>query len=316
MINQITSYHMNMIKPILDNETGYCLRLANGQGWHISVSEQLGPWADKLAAIMQLRVCEPNEYPKLIFIMRGAVNDNCGEPSWRLAEKFTGKLGRWGWKAHDLGGMRLWSRTDVTDVICEIGSLDENLDIIIMRVSLCPIYQRAQDSGGLSLHAGLVERDGKGVLLAAPKNIGKSTCCERIPRPWSVLCDEETLVVQDNQRKYLVHPFPTWSDYIARRSDRTWNVQHHVALRAIFFLEQAEVDEVISLGQGEAAVLINQSAVQVDYRYWYDLDNEELRFRKKKLFENACELAKVIPSFKLRVSLKGRFWEKIEAVLP
>ena len=33
MINQITIYHLNMIKPILDNETGYCLRLANGQGW-------------------------------------------------------------------------------------------------------------------------------------------------------------------------------------------------------------------------------------------------------------------------------------------
>jgi len=305
-----------MIKPILDKETGYCLRLANDQKWHISVSEQLGSWGDKLAAIMQLKVCEPNEYPKLIFILRGAGNDNCGEPSCRLAENVPAKLPRWGWKAHVLGGMRLWSRTDVTDVICEIESVDENLDIIMMRISLSPIYQRAQDSGGLTFHAGLVELDGKGILLAAPKNIGKSTCCQRIPRPWSVLCDEETLIVQDNQRKYLAHPFPTWSDYIARRSNRTWNVQHHVALQAIFFIEQAEVDEVVSLGQGEAAVLINQSAVQVHYRYWHDLGNEELRTRKKKLFENACELAKVIPSFKLRVSLTGRFWEKIEEVLP
>jgi SynChlorMet cassette protein ScmC len=184
-----------------------------------------------------------------------------------------------------------------------------------MRLSLYPIYERALNSGGLPFHAGVVERDGKGVLLAAPKNIGKSTCCRRIPRPWNALCDEETLIVQDAQRQYLAHPFPTWSDYLTRGSNRTWNVQRYIPLAAIFFLEQAEADKVIPLGQGEAAALMNQSAMQVCVRNWMNLDGEKMRAFRKKLFDNACELTWAIPIFKLRVSLTGRFWEEMEKVL-
>ncbi len=291
------------------------MRLANGQGWYISATEQLRPWAEKLAAIMQLRVCEPNGYPRLIFTLKNAGRRQVSEPSGTPDEDVAQALTGWGWKAHDVSDMRIWSRSDLTDVICEIGIGEENLNILMMRASLYPIYQRIQDSGGLPLHAGLVERDGRGILLAAPRNTGKSTCCRRIPKPWYALCDEEALIVRNDQKKYLVHPFPTWSHYLMKRSEPTWNIQQHVPLTAIFFLEQAEVDEVTLLGQGKAAVSISNSAFQVCYRYWNDLDNEIIRTHRKGLFENACKLAKSIPAFRLRVSLTGRFWEKIEAVL-
>jgi SynChlorMet cassette protein ScmC len=306
---------MHIIKPISNNNSGYCMRLANGQGWYISATEQLRPWAEKLAAIMQLRVCEPNGYPRLIFTLKNAGRRQVSEPSGTPDEDVAQALTGWGWKAHDVSDMRIWSRSDLTDVICEIGIGEENLNILMMRASLYPIYQRIQDSGGLPLHAGLVERDGRGILLAAPRNTGKSTCCRRIPKPWYALCDEEALIVRNDQKKYLVHPFPTWSHYLMKRSEPTWNIQQHVPLTAIFFLEQAEVDEVTLLGQGKAAVSISNSAFQVCYRYWNDLDNEIIRTHRKGLFENACKLAKSIPAFRLRVSLTGRFWEKIEAVL-
>ena len=315
MINHITSSRLNIIKPKLENKTGYCLRLANGQWWHISVSGQLGPWADKLADIMQLKPCESNGYPKLMLICNKSEKDQCEASLCRSKENVVEELSAQGWDARFISGIRFWFEPDGMNVICEIETGDENLDVVMMRHSLYPIYQRAQDEGALPLHAGLVECNGVGVLLAAPTNIGKSTCCRRIPRPWNALCDEETLIVRHNKRKYLAHPFPTWSDYLVRRSNRTWNVQHYVPLRAIFFIEQAEVEGVLSLGQGEAAVLINQSAMQVYYRYWYDLDYEELRTKKKKLFENACELAKAVPAYRLRVSLYGRFWEEMENVL-
>jgi SynChlorMet cassette protein ScmC len=184
-----------------------------------------------------------------------------------------------------------------------------------MRFSLYPIYQQVQDSGGLPLHAGLVEHNGKGVLLAGPKNAGKSTCCGRLPKPWYPLCDEETLIVKVNQERYLAHPFPTWSEYLAKRSEQTWNVHSHVPISSIFFLEQAGFDEAIPLGQGEASVFINQLATQVCCRYWNNLGHEDLRTRKTKLFENVTELAEAVPAFRLRVSLKGRFWEEMEKVL-
>ena len=296
-------------------ENGYEFRLANGQGWYVSATSRLRGWADKLAAIMQLDSCEPNGYPKLIFIPKRSEKDSCemtlGGPGDSLKEK----LSTCGWKAQDISDMRLWSKTDSADVICEIGIGEETGEIVRMRHSLYPIYQRAQDLGGLPFHAGLVEREGKGVLLAAQRNTGKSTCCRRIPRPWQVLCDEETLIVRDNEKQYLGHPFPTWSDYLTKRSERTWDVRQHVPLAAILFLEKAKTDELISVGKEQAAVFIYQLAMQVCNRYWHELDRVKVRTFKKKLFDNACELARTIPAFKLRVSLKGRFWEQMEKAL-
>jgi SynChlorMet cassette protein ScmC len=315
MIKYLTSYQINMVKPPLANKSGYCMRLANGQGWHISATEELRLWTEKLAAIMQLKACEPNGYPKLIFVRKKSEEILCGEPQNRAEEKVVEELTGGGWKSHDIYNIRFWSKSDETDVICEMGSSEGNLDFIMMRYSLYPIYRRAQLSGGLPLHAGLVERDGKGVLLAAPKNTGKSTCCRRLPGPWYPLCDEETLIVRDDQERYLVHPFPTWSDWLMRRSERTWNIHHHLLLSAIFFMEQGNTDEVIHVGQGEAAVFMYNSAMQVCCRYWNNLDREEVRTRKKNLFQSVCELARAIPTFKLRVSLGGKFWEEMEKVL-
>jgi hypothetical protein len=46
------------------------------------------------------------------------------------------------------------------------------------------------------------------------------------------------------------------------------------------------------------------------------LDGKDKTAIKLRCFQNACELAKTIPAFSLRVSLGGRFWEEMERVLP
>ena len=185
-----------------------------------------------------------------------------------------------------------------------------------MLLALYPILERVQDSGGLALHAAVVERQGIGILLAASANTGKSTCCSRLSSPWRPLCDDEALVVQDDKKQYQVHPLPTWSDYFMKRSEQTWNIESHVPLAAIFFLEQAEIDDVVPMGRGQAAVYIAQSAMQVSEPNLSNVDRAEVRAFRKKLFDNSCDLARVIPAFKLQVSLNGRFWEKIEQVVP
>lgn len=301
---------------IIMDGVDYSMKLGDGRGWHIIGRHELRPWTDKFAAIMQLQACEPTGYPKLIFIRKKSQEEQVEEPLYRPEENVAAELPRRGWRSHEIYGIRFWSGPDVRDVICELQSGDEDVELVMMRHSLYPIYQGILDFGGLPFHAGLVEREGKGILLAAPRNTGKSTCCRRIPNPWNALCDEETLVVQDDQKRYLAHPFPTWSNYLPKRSEKTWNVQRYVPLAAIFLLEQAEADEVIPIGQGEAAVSVYQTAMQVFYRYWHNLDHAAVGIRNKKLFKNSCKLAKSVPTFKLLVSLKGRFWEKIETVLP
>ena len=303
-------------KAILGNKSGYCMRLANGQGWHLIATEGVGSWLEKLASIMQLKTCDGNGYPKLIFSRKEKGEEWLEEPICCLDSNLQEKFPSSDWKIRKSHAIQIWSHCDVPDVFCEIGDEEgHELGILRMLLALHPIFERAQYSGGLPFHAALIERNGIGILLAAPGNTGKSTCCRRLRGLWNPVCDDETLVVRDDKERYLIHPLPTWSDYLMKRSERTWNVQKYLPLSAMFFLEQAETDEVVPIGQGQAATHAYRSVTQVCHRNWMNLDREELRAYRKKIFNNTCELAGAVPEFKLRVSLKGRFWEQMEKVL-
>jgi SynChlorMet cassette protein ScmC len=295
---------------------GFNLKLGNGQGWHIIGSGGSKPWAERLASIMQLERSESNGYPKLIFIEKESHRKEDQEPVCRLDKDIRDALPEHGWEPHGTHAFRLWTHRDATDVICEISEEgDQRFRLLRMRLFLYPVYQRAQESGGLPFHAALVERDRRGVLLAAPGRTGKSTCCRRLAAPWFALGDDETLIVRGPEGRYFVHPFPTWKDCLPQHSQRTWNVQSFLPLSAIFFLERGENDKVFPVGEGEAAISITKSAIQPWRRTWIDMDRGKEISLRRKLFDNACEIAKAVPAFKLRVSLNGQFWEEMEKVL-
>ncbi len=303
-------------KTMINGENRYKLRLADGQGWHFIATPETREWVKKLATIMELKTCGTEEYPKLIFTRRESSERGFRKLVCGLASKIQKDLPRTGWKAHGRKWLRFWSHSHLPDIICEVGlGEDQIMNFLIMWFSLFPIYQQAQHRGGMSFHAALVERNGIGVLLAAPGDIGKSTCCRRIPHPWHSLCDDETIVVRDNKNGYLAHPFPTWSDYLWRSTERTWNVQRYFSLAAIFFLQQAETNEVIPAGQGQTALLVSQSESCIALRNRATLDRKEEMTSKMKSFSNACEIAKAIPGYILRVSRSGQFWEEMEKVL-
>ncbi len=283
---------------------GYHLSLGDGNNWWITSDEDNASWVDKLAAIMELRKCRSNDSPRLIFSKM--VDENDVKDGSEDA----------GWICHDAQIIRIWRHDSIPDVICEIkddGS--DDIKYITMWISLQSIYQRSISGGGLPFHAALAELEGRGVLVAASGDTGKSTCYRRFPDYWKPLCDDETLVVLDKQREYRVHPFPTWSDYLWKRGKNTWNVQYSVPLSGIFFLEQSETDEVVPLGKGEAAVLISESASQICQKFWRKADIEDQRRFRGEVFSNACEITERIPAYRLRASLHGRFWEEIENVL-
>lgn len=300
----------------VEDKISFGLSLANGEGWHIVASGALKSWAEKFASIMELNPDKANGHPRLILIpgnVRG--NEQRKMSMFRKPAGFPKKE----WETWYAKPVRFWHHRDVADVICEIGCTEKGnqniMDIVIMWRALHPVYQRVLKTGGLPFHAALIEWQGKGVLLAAPGGTGKSTCCRRIPSPWKALCDDETLIVRDNRGQYFVHPFPTWSKYLWENSEETWPVQQYLPLAAVFFLEQAQTDEIVPIGQGQAAVFTYQSALQVCSRNWKTLVKNEGLASKKDLFNNSSTLAQVIPAYILRVSLQGRFWEKMEMVL-
>ena len=297
-------------------ERCYHLCLSNGIQWNLTAINGTGKWLDKLANIMRLKQAERNHLPEIIFCQMG---------DFLRASQHYGSIGcDYGpgkntkdWFTYGNKYVRTWFNNITSDVICElINDGSHIIEIVHMWNVLFPIHRRVQNGGGLTFHAALLELDGQGIILAASGNTGKSTICRRLPDYWNSLCDDEALVVFNQENGYRAHPFPTWSEYyLYNSSDKSWDVQYSVPVCAIFFLEQAENDEVIPLGEGLAAVSIKQSAADKSRLFWRELDNKTKRPFSIQQFRNACKIAKTIPSFTLRASLHGRFWEEMEKAL-
>lgn len=162
------------------------------------------------------------------------------------------------------------------------------------------------------MHAGFVGKGGNGYLLAAPGGTGKSTCCRRIPKPWRALCDDMVLVLQNSKGEYFVHPLPTWSVYFSQTGEPTWKAEEYLPLKAIFFLEQSKNDKIVTLKKWEEAILMANSSQQISQSYWKDGEDILKIDLKRTAFENVSRAAKVIPAYRLSVSLHGQFWKEME----
>ena len=183
-------------------------------------------------------------------------------------------------------------------------------------VSLSLVFARqAQAGGGVLIHGALAERDGMGVILAAPGGTGKTTASNRLPAPWRSLCDDTTLVVRDAQGNYWAHPWPTWSRFLDNGPGGTWDVQNAVPLKGIFFLAQAAKDRVERVGPGHAVSMLVDCVGQVSTFMTQHLFKEEVRAMHLERFNNLCALARVVPVHVLHVSLTGDFWQEIEQAL-
>jgi SynChlorMet cassette protein ScmC len=279
----------------------YCLKLMNGHSWCITATEDCEKIVNKMAYIMRLKSCKTIDCPELIFI--------------RKKDHKIQMFPYNSWEINNFISVRIWTHHDTDDVICQIRYQDDpNLDILSMLYSLYPIYTHEQEYGGFPIHAGLIQREDKSFLLAGPGGTGKSTCCRRIPRAWRTLCDDLSLIVVDAQDRYMVHPLPTWSEFFRKNPDKSWNVQEHFPLTGILFLERADRDEIVPLKPESAVAYINDSIHQVlDQMHQY-IPQEDLIKHKKQIFHNSCNLSKKIPTFILRFTLHGKFWEEIERV--
>jgi len=293
----------------LSESLGFRLRLANNQEWTLFGTEEVNPWLQKLASLLQLKTCKLNGSP-LIICKRKSSDDLVEGIDFTIVPTDQ-------WKETDFRVGKIWTHAQSPHVIFELND-DEGLETDIIRIwhLLSLIYQKVQASGGMPFHAGLVQKNGKGYLLAAPGNTGKSTCCSRIVPPWQAISDDEVVIVKGDAGKYLVHPVTTWSNYLWKNGkEQPQEIEKFWPLHGIFFLEQSETDEVVEIGKGTAALSAYESASQVGRRNRGLLNLEQERKTKHKVFDNAIEMMKKIPAYKLKVNLTGKFWEKMDEVV-
>lgn len=200
-------------------------------------------------------------------------------------------------------------------VYCVLAARDsETLFAHLLELSLV-VARDAETRGALLLHGALAERNGIGVILAAPGGTGKSTASERLLPPWRSLCDDTTLVVRDGGGNYWAHPWPTWSRFVTGGPGGTWNVPCAVKLQAVFFLSQSEIDQAGRTGSGRAATWLIESAQQVGHPMTRGMPMDQVCALHLERFDNACALARAVPAHLLHLSLTGAFWLEIERVL-
>lgn len=201
-------------------------------------------------------------------------------------------------------------------VICVTlpGKDKDNVVLQLLQVTAA-IPRDVQFRGGILIHGALVARNHHGVILAGPGNVGKTTACARLPRPWRTLCDDATLIVRDRQGLYWAHPWPSWSKFMLGGSGGTWDVQKGIPLSMIFFLVQNKKDHTERVSVGQAICLLSQSVEQVSWLLSRRMGKEQTRFMRLQRFNNICELAKVISCYILHFSLTGKFWHEVERII-
>jgi len=281
---------------------GCKLFLDDENNWWITGDKDSARFIEKMSVMMNLEKCTWDSSPRIIFLSNRDIYD--------------AELLRQGWEFQDYRSAYIWYHKNFADIICETKN-DEVVyylpdDYWNICFSLWSVYRKIINNGGMPFHSALIEIGGQGILISAPSNTGKSTCCRRIPSPWKPLCDDEVLIVLDKQQKYFAYPFPTWSSYISNPSDKSYNVQHSVPISAIFFIKQSKIDKVTPLNKNQAAVFMYGSSAETMRRYWVLSNREDLiKGQRLKIFNNSVEMSKCIPAFQLEASLDGRFWEEI-----
>jgi len=303
-------------EQVLARNCRYALELADGCVWVFAASEGVRGWLDELARIMELRPAEEKGTHQIYFSGAGDLkaSNSAGTIQSEPADKD-------GWRFYKNGGInRIWRHETIPTVHMDLNEAfvaHPEIKYINMWSALREIHRYALiKADGTPMHAALAAYQGRGVLIAAPGETGKSTCCRRLPGYWQTLCDDQALVLRDRNGGFRAHPFPTWSDHLWRESKNSWTVERTVPLAALFFLEQAAVDEVLPLNEPTQTVLkLFQSAKEIWEPAWARIERKEKAGQLSMLFRNVSQLGRVVPAFRLRATLDGEFWKEMEAVL-
>jgi SynChlorMet cassette protein ScmC len=294
----------------------YCLELADGSVWVFAATEEASGWLHELARIMELTPTGKKGTRRIYFSAEGDLK--ASNPPMTIG---SGRNGKNGWRPYRNGGVyRVWRHETIPEVHMELNEAfvaHPEIKYVNMWSALREIHRHALGAGGTPIHAALASHHGRGVLIAAPGETGKSTCYRRLPGvPWQALCDDQTLVLKDHNGSFRAHPFPTWSDHLWRESKNSWAVERAVPLSAIFFLEQASTDRATPVNDPAEAVLsVFEAAKQVWSPCWERVSSDEKKNASSLLFHNVSEIAGAVPCFRLSATLEGEFWKEMEEAL-
>lgn len=285
---------------LIPPKTVHRLDLVDGTRWMITAGDEGAlPLVNRLGEAMKLRLTDPSDPPCAGRMRRLLVSIDPRNPEFLPSACY-------GSSPPEEDGA----------IVCALRPTVEavNLFVLFIQISFV-IACDAQEHGGILVHGALAERDGAGVILAAPGGLGKTTASGRLAAPWRSLCDDTTLVMRDPQGAYWAHPWPTWSRFLEGGPGGSWDVEKAVPLTGIFCLSRASENRAEPIGPGKAASLIVGYVEQATRFQTHFMGLEEVRSMRLTQFKILCELAKAVPAYILHISLTGPFWHAMEQAL-
>lgn len=199
---------------------------------------------------------------------------------------------------------------------CRVGPFRTPAKLSLQLARLAHVVANgSEEKGGLLVHGALAEWNGKGVILAGPGGVGKTTATTRIPRHWRPLSDDASLIVKTPDGEYWAHPWPTWSRIRMGDKKTSWDVQTAVKLHAIFMLVQGKKDFV----SRQKSVRSISELVDVSGQTYFIMANGLKKASLRRInvlrFNNSLNIVKKIPICRLEISQKGKFWKEINTFL-
>lgn len=301
---------INLQKP-------YLLQLSDGRAWEIGpcegADEELGSWVDEFSSCLGLMRGKKRTARKICFGRVLETNGRRVDCRSSFIPPLPAGLPSEGWHEWSRSGAVLLRHPEVMDIFCGLYPSHSSF-IERMRHALVPVFDKVIASGGVPIHGALVEWRGAGALLLGKSGAGKSTSCRRLPSGWQVHGDDLSLVVRNAGGGFRAHPMPTWSAVEAGEVRWPCFANRSVELQALFLLQKSVQDRYEPISPAKATVALTDACAQA-LKPLYMLNPRNSAALRSRIFDNAAALARTVPAFRLQVSLKGRFWEKIEEVL-
>ena len=175
--------------------------------------------------------------------------------------------------------------------------------------------QAIKNYKALPCHCALVEINGKGAVIGAVGDCGKSTCAERLPKPHNALADDYAMIYPING-DLVAQAMPTWSVFMSGDRDYQANCTQSTKINTFFFLKQSKTDYVERTNGVIAHQHLNNNFQDLlALRVLKDQPEgfgEEIR---TKIFDMAGKISGKWPTYFLHATLHGDFWNKMNEVM-
>jgi SynChlorMet cassette protein ScmC len=158
-------------------------------------------------------------------------------------------------------------------------------------------------------HCALVEIDGKGAIICASGDTGKSTSARRImDAGYKSHADDYVLLIECKDH-IIAQAMPTWSNLMEGNADYSADCSQAVDLSAIFFLKHGSSDYIESLPISAALKSLN-AALQDLFagRTITDMPRALHRKFRTLIFDFSVRLLERLPAYNLHATLHGEFW--------